>query len=271
MPKDSKKPPAYNPTVEDSPEAPATYAQPEPGSRFKTTWPIPVIGGGVAVIALSVAAIVFFAASESPLPASDTMVDAAFNPLHDSQVQLTSDFISEQITEGTQAVEQQLREPIESLAAEIEPLRRQLTESRLKTTSLEEKLEQFIARMDSTVASIETREQRHAARHLALDTAKPAKKAITEVQLEPQRKQKPPFRLAAVEYWDREPVALVLLNGRKRSLKVGDAVMTYKVVELSVPERTLSLYEATTGKHYMLEAGTNYVTEIRSTTLEDPQ
>lgn len=265
MPKAAEKPqmPAYSGTVESAtPDDQSSFAQPDASPRLAPARLAPVLL--TAGVIAAVAGFLVFG-GDSGEPPAEASPAAAFDPVASSQAQLTSEFIGDQIAEGLQILEQQLREQIRELQARVEPLHKQLAEHGQDIAAVNQQLEQFAARMDAldaTVAEIDTRAQRHAARHLA-DGAR-QKVPASSVQLEPERKQKPPFRLATVEYWDREPVGVVLLNGRKRSLKEGDAVMTYKVVNLSVAERTLSLYEAATGRHFVLEAGTNYVTEIRT-------
>ncbi len=73
-----------------------------------------------------------------------------------------------------------------------------------------------------------------------------------------------PLRLAAVEYRGQEPAAVVLLDGRRRSLHEGDALLDYRVSAISVAERALTLLEPATGKHYVLVVGTNYVAEYNA-------
>lgn len=264
--------PEYSGTMVDGPEDQSDFAEPATAQLSRVRLAPVLVAAGILIAA--VAGYLTFGGDSSapPAPAAPEAAATVFNPVESSHVRLTSEFIVEQIDESIENIEEQVQAQLRELQAQLEPLQQQLAEQRKDIALVSQTLEQFTARVDATVAEIETREQRHAARHLALNAQQQVATPTAAVRLETERKQKPPFRLAAVEYWDREPVALVLLNGRKRSLKEGDAVMTYKVVELSVPERTLSLYEAATGRHFVLEAGTNYVTEVRkpqTTLLED--
>ena len=72
---------------------------------------------------------------------------------------------------------------------------------------------------------------------------------------------RPPLRLAAIERRGQQPVAVVLLHGRRHSLREGQALSGYQVAAISLAERALTLFEPVAGKHYVLVAGTNYVAE----------
>lgn len=64
---------------------------------------------------------------------------------------------------------------------------------------------------------------------------------------------RPPFRLSAVEIWDNQTSAVVLLDGKQRILHEGDFVIGFKVVSIDLKARTLAVFEPSKNKTFTLE------------------
>ena len=109
--------------------------------------------------------------------------------------------------------------------------------------------------------------ERNAARLMAADAAPPtahvahAAPPAARAARAAAPRGRPPLRLAAIEKRGQQPVAVVLLHGRRHSLREGQALSGYQVAAISLAERALTLFEPVAGKHYVLVAGTNYVAE----------
>ena len=139
-----------------------------------------------------------------------------------------------------------------------------------KTERLAVALAQFSEEFSQKLARLQKVAERNAARLMAVDGAAlaprtasvtTAPRPATAPGILAPRGKRPPLRLAAIEYRNKAPAAVVLMHGRRRSLRKGDALAGYTVAEISVADRTLTLLETATGKHYVLVAGTNYVAE----------
>ena len=130
-----------------------------------------------------------------------------------------------------------------------------------KIERLDGALARFSEEFSQRLSRTQKLAERNAARLMAADTGALATRAATAPRSIAPRGKRPPLRLAAIEYRNKAPAAVVLLRGRRRSLREGDTLAGYEVSAISVAERALTLLETATGKRYVLVAGTNYVAE----------
>lgn len=146
-----------------------------------------------------------------------------------------------------------------AVLASMRALRDDYSAQTRKIERLEVALARFPEEFSERISRLRKLTERNAARLMAVDSAPPATRPATATRV--ARGARPPLRLAAIEYRGKEPAAVVLLNGRRRSVREGDALAGYRVFAISVAERALILAETATGKHYVLIAGTNHVAE----------